>query len=65
VHNYEHEIEMTGNKAIDTFLWFDYFHDSEIKHIDFVHEKRRVVLTLRCCRDTEKYYNSLMMGLTM
>ena len=58
MHNYEHEIEMTGNKAMDAFLWSDYFHDSEINHIDFLQEKQKVVLTMRCCRDTEDYYRN-------
>ena len=58
MHNYEHEIEMPDNKAIAAFLWADYFHDSEINHIEFIQERQKVVLTMRCCRDTEEYYRN-------
>ncbi len=46
--NYEHEIECPQNKAIMNYLWYDYFHDSNIHRIEFVHLKRVVSLTLEC-----------------
>lgn len=59
IHNYEHEIPCPSNKAINTFLWSDYFHDSHLQSIEFTQSKRTVTLTYECSRDIENKWKEL------
>ena len=51
--NFEHEIDCPDDKAIKSFLWVDYFHDSKILNIDFSEKQDKVTITLDCARDKE------------
>lgn len=59
IYNFDHEIPCPPNKAINTFLWYDYFHDSHLQNIEFVQSKRTVTLTYECARDIEKKWKEL------
>ena len=51
--NFEHEIDCPDDKAIKSFLWVDYFHDSKILNIDFSEKQDKVTITVDCARDRE------------
>lgn len=64
--NYEHEIEFPESKVMRTYLWNDYFHDSEVSIIEFTgREKAKnvffnpttLVLTIISSRDFEEAHD--------
>lgn len=59
MHNYEHEIICPNNKAIISYLWFDYFHDSKLKDITFEKNKKTLIMTLECSRDIDMIWDKL------
>ena len=57
MHNFEHEIPYPKDKALYTFLWCDYFHDSSITDLQFsniVSGRQDLTLTLQCERECRK-----------
>lgn len=58
--NFSHEIPCPKDRALRKFLWFDYFHDSDILHIEHdAPSPGDVTLMLRSCRDTDEIYKTL------
>jgi hypothetical protein len=67
MYNYQHEIEFPQNKAIRYYLWYDYFHDSQISNIEITGRGAKqelffnpteVVLTIISICDIDKEKNS-------
>lgn len=60
MHNFSHEIPLPDDRAMRKFLWFDYFHDGEIQHIDFDQPARGdVTLTVRSVLDSDILWDKL------
>ena len=59
MHNYEHEIPCPPNRGINTFLWYDYFHDSHLQSIEFDNMKKTVTLLYECSREIEDVWKKL------
>ncbi|MCL2338195.1 MAG: hypothetical protein FWC60_12355 [Firmicutes bacterium] len=59
MNNYEHEVPCPENKGIRNYLWYDYFHDSDINNIFFDHTMGLVELTLECSRERGEMWNKL------
>ena len=59
IHNYEHEIPCPPNKGVNTFLWYDYFHDSHLQNIEFNHMKKTVTLMYECSREIDEKWKKL------
>lgn len=59
IHNYEHEIPCPPNRGINTFLWYDYFHDSHLQNIEFDKMKKTVTLMYECAREIEDKWKEL------
>ena len=58
--NFSHEIPCPDDRAMRKFLWFAYFHDSDVLHV--THDAPAcgdVTLTLRSCLDTDEIYKTL------
>lgn len=58
--NFSHEIPCPDDRAMRKFLWFAYFHDSDVLHV--THDTPAagdLTLTLRSCRDSDEIYKTL------
>lgn len=53
--NFEHEIPCPDNRAIQCYLWYDWFHDSAIKRFDF--QEADLIVTVQCCRDMDAFFD--------
>lgn len=51
MYNYEHEISQVKNRFLKYYIWFDYFHDSLIKNIDYFDENKVLNIDLSCERE--------------
>lgn len=51
--NFEHEIKDVKNRFLKYYIYFDYFHDSIIKHIEFEDKRSTVKIKLSCEREWE------------
>lgn len=43
------------NRAIQCYLWCDWFHDSAIKRFDF--QEADLIITVQCCRDMDAFFD--------
>lgn len=59
MYNYEHEIPCPPNKGVLTFLWYDYFHDSNLQNIEFNEMKNTVTLMYECSREIGETWTKL------
>lgn len=51
MYNGEHEIKFPEDKYLKNYLWYDYFHDSQVKNIDFT--KNTVIIDIEYDKDNE------------
>ncbi len=61
MHNYiDFEADYPRSKAVRKFLLADYFHDSDLKAVDYNQAGKELTIRLQCCRDYEKVHKGTL-----